>query len=147
AGIGYYTFSGCTALTEINIPDSVTSIGNEAFYDTAYYNDQNNWDNGILYINNHLIKADSDKLNCGYLIKDGTITIAARAFYKCTALTEITIPDSVIGIGDQAFSGCAALTGINIPDSVTYIGDQVFSYCTALTGIDMSDSITSIGKF
>lgn len=146
-GIGYGAFLDCTALENINISDSVTSIDDRAFYNTAYYNDPNNWDNGILYINNHLIKADSDKLNGGYLIKDGTITIAARAFYKCTALTEITIPDSVIGIGDQAFSSCAALTGINIPDSVTYIGEQVFSYCTALIGIDMSDSITSIGRF
>ena len=55
--IGWQAFSGCTGLTTITIPDSVTSIGDFAFHDTAYYNNNANWENDVLYISNHLIKA------------------------------------------------------------------------------------------
>ena len=58
--IGNWAFENCFSLTSITIPDSVTIIGECAFYNTAYYNDKSNWDNGILYIGNHLIDAKYD---------------------------------------------------------------------------------------
>ena len=48
--IGYSAFYGCTGLTSVTIPDSVTSIGSGAFFKTAYYNDNANWENDVLYI-------------------------------------------------------------------------------------------------
>ena len=136
--VGDYTFLGCTSLTSITIPDSVTSIGNNHFYNTGYYNDSNNWDNNVLYIGNHLIKAKTE-LSGNYKIKDGVKTIADSAFDGCTSLTSVTIPDSVTGIGDFAFDGCTSLKSITISDSVISIGESAFNYCTSLTYVYITD--------
>ena len=102
--IGFQAFSGCTSLTSITIPDSVTSIDTSAFADTAYYNDESNWNNGLLYIGNHLIEAKED-VSGNVEIKQGTKTVASCAFLNCSSLKSITIPESVTAIGWGAF-GC-----------------------------------------
>ena len=139
------TFSGCTGLTSITIPDSVTDIGYGAFYDTAFYNDANNWENGVLYIGNYLIKTSYELPN-EYTVKSGTKVIADEAFEYRTGLASITIPDSVTKIGYKAFYGCTGLTSITIPDSVTSIGDYTFYGCTGLTSMTIPDSVTKIGN-
>lgn len=106
--IGDNAFDDCSSLATITIPNSVTSIGSSAFYNTAYYNDEQKWENGILYIGKHLIKAKTD-LSDSYTIKDGTLTIADSAFQSCIGVTSITIPDSVTSIGYAAFGGCSNL--------------------------------------
>ena len=88
-------FNGCTGLTTISIPDSVTSIGN-------------------------------------------------NAFSGCTGLTSITIPDSVTSIGSSAFYGFTSLKSIEISDSVTSIGYYAFQNCTGLTSIYIPSSVTTI---
>jgi len=123
--IGDVAFEGCTNLATINIPDNITSIGGGAFCDTAYYNNKSNWENGILYLGNILIKA-KDNVSGEHNIKSGAKTIVGGAFLGCTNLTTINIPDSVTSIGDGAFLGCTNLTKINIPDSVTSIGEWAF---------------------
>lgn len=126
-GIGWSAFEGCTDLISITIPDSVTNIRKDAFYNTAYYNNNRNWKNGVLYIGNHLIEAKTSVFGA-YKIKDGTKTIAEEAFSGCTRLKSITIPDSVIGVGEGAFIDCTSLTNVTIPASVTYIGYGAFGY-------------------
>ena len=99
--IGGWAFEGCTGLTSITIPDSVTGIGKAAFYNTALYNNDSNWENGVLYIGNHLIKAKSS-VSGVYTIKDETKSIADSAFLDCDNLTSIIIPESVVSIGYKA---------------------------------------------
>ena len=132
--IGNWAFQYCTSLTSIEIPDSVTNIGYEAFYNTACYNNTSNWKQGALYIGNHLIATNS-ALSSSYTIRNGTKTIALRAFSGHSNLTSVTIPDSVTSIGEYAFYDCSNLTSIEIPDSVTSISAWAFKDCTSLTSI------------
>ena len=109
-------FEKCTNLSAINIPDSVLYIGNSAFTNTAYFNDENNWDNDVLYIGNYLIKA-RPSLAGSYKIREGTIAIADYAFENCSNMTTIEIPGSVKNVGIGAFNGCTSIIDITLPAS------------------------------
>ena len=95
--------------TSFIIPDGVTSIGNEAFY-------------------------DCDSLT-NITIPSSVTSIGDYAFYGCDSLTSITIPSSVTSIGWYAFYSCDSLTSITIPSSVTSIGNEAFVYCYNLTTV------------
>jgi hypothetical protein len=101
------------------IPNSVTSVGGEAFYDCASLT--------------------------GVTIPDSVTSIGGGAFAECYSLTSLTIPVSVTSIGDGAFAGCMSLTSVTIPDSVTSIGLEEFAGCSSLTSVTIPDSVTSIG--
>ena len=129
--IGYGVFQDCTSLSSVTIPNSATSIGDSAFYNTAYYNDESNWDNGVLYISDCLIVTNYNfDSTTDYIIKDGTRIIADYALSHCDNLTSVTIPNSVTSIGDSAFYDCTSLTSVTIGNSVTSIGSSAF-YNTA----------------
>jgi len=121
--IGDYTFAECNALTSITIPDSVTSIGEYAFY----------YCRGLTSVN--------------FATPSKVTRIEDFAFFYCTGLTSVTIPNSVTSIGDYAFDGCTGLTSITIPNSVTSIGDVAFGGCTGLTSVTIPNSVTSIGDY
>lgn len=104
--IGDYAFYGCTGLESVVIPDSVTVIGEDAFRGCT----------GLESL----------------VIPDSVTTIEKSVFYCCENLTDVVIPDSVTDIGDFAFYGCTELTGIVIPDSVKRIGQNAFRGCDSL---------------
>ena len=116
--IGDNAFS-CSGLVSITIPNSVTSIGYQAFGGCS----------GLISVT----------------IPNSVTSIGYGAFVGCSGLTSITIPNSVTSIESGAFSGCSGLTSITIPNGVTSIGDGAFSRCSGLTSITIPTGITSMG--
>ena len=122
-------FKGCTGIKEINVPADVSYVDKELFEDTAFYKDDSNWENNVLYICGILVDA-KENIAGTCVIKNGAKRIAKSAFADCTGITSVKIPDSVTYIGYKAFKDCTGLTSVTIPESVTYIGGDVFSNCS-----------------
>ena len=151
--IGDEAFYGCSSLASVTIPESVTSIGGSAFSGCT----------GELIINSKTF-IENDYTSTNYpmnssnnwlygskftklTIGENTTKIGVYTFYKHSTLTSITIPDSVTSIGARAFSGCTSLTSVTIGNSVTSIGDYTFYNCESLTSVTVPDSVTSIGNY
>ncbi len=116
--IGNSAFSGCSGLTSVTIPNSVTSIGSGAFYGCSSLT--------------------------SVTIPNSVTSIGSSAFYGCSSLTSVTIPNSVTSIGSYAFCNCSGLTSVTIPNSVTSIGIYAFYNCSGLTSVTIPNSVTSI---
>lgn len=140
--IGSLAFNGCSNITSIVIPNSVTSISSLAFSNCT----------GLKYV----------------LIGNSVESINMLAFYYCTGLTSIVIPNSVTSIGETVFLGCinlvsveigkgvtnigrasfahTGLTSITIPNNVTTLDGEVFGTCSNLTNVIIPKSVQSIGR-
>ena len=101
--LGDGAFSGCSGLTSLTLPSSVTSIGDNAFSGCS----------GLTSLT----------------LPSSVTWIGWDAFTGCSGLTSLTIPSGVTWIGYYAFEGCSGLTSLTIPSSVTSIGNYAFSYC------------------
>ena len=130
--IGESAFSGCTNLTSINIPDSVTSISDSAFQE-CYSLTSVAIPNSVTFIGYGVFFGCFNLTSVA--IPDNVTSISDSAFAGCSSLTSIVIPDSVTSISDSAFAGCSSLISITIPDSVTFIGDDAFYRCNNLTDV------------
>ena len=143
------------SVTEIVIPDYVTSIGYSAFSGCSSLTSVTIPTFAIRYI---------PKTNLQTVVITRGATIGDYAFSNCSGLTSITIPDSVTEIGSGAFSGCSGLTSVTIPTfAIRYIpktnlqtvvitsgdtiGDYAFKDCSSLTSITIPDSVTEIGYY
>ena len=137
--IGQNAFFNRTNLTSVTIPDSVTSIGLNAFRQNSL--------TSITIGNSVTSIGGSAFLLCSNLtsvtIPNSVTSIGLSAFQVCTNLTSVTIGNSVTSIGGSAFSGCTSLTSLTIPNSVTSIGGSAFSGCTSLTIVTIPDRFLS----
>ncbi len=141
--IGDDAFCDCESLTSITIPDGVTSIGDSAFCTCTSLTSVTIPDSatnigGLVF--SHCYSLTS------ITIPDSATNIGGSAFYHCESLTSVTLGNSVTSIGSFAFYYCTSLTSITIPDSVTSIGTQAFYHCDSLTSVTIGNSVTSIGN-
>ena len=107
-------------VTNLVIPDSVTSIGERAF--------------------------SFCRSLTSVTIPDSVTSIGESAFYYCRSLTSINIPDSVTSIGSNAFYECRSLTSVAIGNGVTSIGNEAFSWCSQLADINYNGSMEEWNK-
>ena len=138
--LGCYAFDGCFSLTSINIPLSVTSIGDRALSCTPLENI--NIPSSVTEIGERAF------LYCDHLksvnIPSSVTELGGGAFRGCESLKNINIPSNVTEIKEGTFCECKSLEKINIPSSVTEIGDYAFQYCESLKNINIPSSVTEI---
>jgi hypothetical protein len=113
-------FNKCKHLTSLNIPNSITSIGERAFTDCT-----------------SLISVT---------IPNSVTSIGESAFSGCSELTSVSIPNSITSIEAYVFMDCISLTSVEIPNSVTSIGYWAFWNCISLKDLVLPESITTIGE-
>ena len=116
--IGDYAFSGCSSLTSLTLPSSVTSIGGHAFEKCS----------GLTSLT----------------LPSSVTSIGEFAFRYCSGLTSLTIPSGVTTIDYYAFADCRGLTSLTLPSSVTSIGGHAFASCSGLTSLTLPSSVTEI---
>ena len=107
--LGDYVFNGCSGLTSLTLPSSVTKIGCYALFNCI----------GLTSLT----------------LPSSVTEIGEHAFLNCSGLTSLTLPSSVTKIGASAFFCCYGLISLTIPSSVTAIGSQAFKHCSGLTSI------------
>ena len=139
--IGENAFAFCSCLTSVTIPNSVTSIGKKAFYG-CFGLTSVTIPNSITSIGDYAFAHCSGLTSI--VIPNSVTSIGDNAFYSCSGLTSVTIGNSVTSIEAGAFSECSSLTSVTIPNSVTSIGEWAFSYCSGLTSVTIPNSVTSI---
>ena len=142
-GIGSQAFYGCSGLTSVTIPNSVTRIGYQGFLGCS----------GLTSVTiPNSVKSIGEEAFCGcsgltsVSIPKSIESISDYAFCGCSGLTSVKIPNSVTEIGMNAFSGCSGLTSVTIPNSVKSIDKEAFSGCSALTSVILGKSVTAISS-
>ena len=136
-------FAKQSKIQEVNIPNSVKSIGNNAF---ALCDLMENATIGtsVTKIGNSAFEGCSRLTHIA--IPNSMTTMGDNVFSGCSSLASATLGSSIASIGNQAFYGCSNLQNMEIPESVTIIGDGAFQNCSLLGNILISNSVTSIGN-
>lgn len=134
-------FSGCSRLSYVYIPTTVTTIGKTAFYNCSGLNFIN-IPNSVTAI------GPSAFYNCTGLnyasLGSSLTTIGNGAFMYCTGLTYVNIPNSVTSIDERAFYGCSNVGTVTFGSALETIGNRAFMYCNALKTITFGSAVTTI---
>ena len=139
--IGDYAFSGCSSLTSLTLPSSVTLIGGHAFEKCSGLTSLT-LPSSVTSIGEFAFRYCSGLTSL--TIPSGVTTIDYYAFADCRGLTSLTLPSSVTSIGGHAFAWCSGLTSLTLPSSVTSIGGHAFESCSGLTSLTLPSSVTEI---
>ena len=137
--IGNNAFQGCAGLRAINIPDSVVKIGEEAFLESGLTSislpdNLKKVPEGIFERCNKLITVE---------LGENTESIGSWAFWQCTSLKNIKFNDKLKVIED-AFFLCVSLSDVTLPDSLTCLGKKAFEWCPNLTKLELPASLEKL---
>ena len=140
--IGDNAFKFCSGLESIVIPDSITEIGKSAFYECASLSQ--------VALSKSISKINDFTFCCCCNLKsidipNSVVSIGEDAFQNCNQLKSIDIPNSVVSIGEGAFQNCNQLKTIDIENGVVEIGNEAFLWCENLEKIKLSENISYIG--
>ena len=140
--ISGYAFNGCTGLTEMNLPDSVETIGYRAFYNCANlesFTYPQSWKEA----SSEIFKGCSKLTSIS--VPEGVLTIPDYAFNGADCLKQISFPSTLTKIGYQSFSSCPMLENPALPEGLLEISGYAFSSCAKLSAIQLPDTVTTIG--
>ena len=140
--IGDYAFKGCSGLTSLTLPATITTIGKYAFEDCTGLTSLN-LPAGITSIGRCAFGGCSGLTSL--TLPAGITSISDEAFYLCSGLTSLTLPAGITSIGSDAFCGCSGLTSLALPAGITEIGGSAFFACSGLTSLTLPAGITEIG--
>ena len=150
--IGEGAFYKCKSLQHITIPDSIADIGFAPFYKCRIVDLKS--ESSRFIVQDNMLIDKQNKILIAYtgndkniVIPDSVTTIGDGAFSYRKSLQHINIPNTITTIGKEAFLWCNALRQITIPNSVTSIGEKAFCGCKSLRQITIPDSVTSIGNY
>ena len=136
-------FEGCTALTVIDIPESVTVISDNAFAGSGLTDIT--LPQSVSSVGKSVFKDCANLTSVSFGSTPQLNIIVQSMFEGCAALTGIDIPESVTTIGDNAFAG-SALTDITLPQSVSSVGKNIFQNCVHLTTATFNSQLNIIGQ-
>ena len=142
--IGMQAFVWCSSLKSVTVPEGVTSIGESTFWGCESMEELNLPSTLRSIGPENFYRCDSLKT---LVIPEGVTSIGELAFWDCGGLEEITIPSTLTQLSQDMFNGCRNLHTVHLPDTLTTIGADVFSYCSALKNITIPDSVSSIGDY
>ncbi|MBR1457912.1 MAG: leucine-rich repeat protein [Oscillospiraceae bacterium] len=141
--LGVQTFNNCTALTKVDLPDTLEIIEWSAFYECKELVD-------ITIPSNVTAIGSNAFIFCSKLeevvIPEGVSTISSYMFYGCSNLVSVSLPDSITSIETNAFNGCTKLKNIHIPENVISI-DNSFGGCKELEEIVIPKSVVWLSSF
>ena len=153
--IGSGAFKGCTSLTSVTIPDSITEIypfvldecASLRTINVAANNMNYSSENGILFNKDKtlLIRYPQKKDDKTYTIPDSVTEINSSAFSGCTLIENVIIPDSTTFVERDAFEECTSLISVVIGNGVTYLGDYAFDGCSSLESVTIGSGIEAFG--
>lgn len=135
--IGDEAFLDCEKLASIDTARLVSMIGTDAFKNTAFYKDESNWVDGVLYLENYLVDV-RDGFAGKLTVREGTLHIADRALAGHMGITEVVLPSSIRVVGNYAFTDCLNLTAINLDHPGIQIGNHAFAGCISLVSVKIS---------
>lgn len=141
-GLTYITkdaFRDCSALTEINLPGTVTSVNG---FKRCTGLTSINLSEGVEAIESGAFEGCTGLTAVEF---PSTVT-SICGFQECTGLTSVIIPDATTSIDDYAFYGCTSLADVQLGSGLQTIGAYAFGK-TAITSIALPDSLPSIGEY
>lgn len=140
--IGNNAFRG-TGLTDLSVPETVTSIGSCCFQDCeSLVSAMLNCENVTLGIGCFNSCGSLETVNIV-----GTPDLPKDCFLDCQKLTTVTLPDGLQGIGESCFNNCQGLSSINLPAGMTYINSYGFYRTSSLKEIIFPESLISISSY
>jgi hypothetical protein len=144
---------GCTGITDLTIPATVTSIADGAFKGLSSLNTiQLATENtSFTLTDNVLYNKEVTKILCFPQLRAGDYTMPATItemgdyqFYNCSRLTKVTLSDKIQAIPLRSFEGCGVLSAVIIPSSVNTIGDYAFFGCSQLETLTWNSGLNTI---
>jgi len=140
--IGDNAFYNNDKIVRVTMTDNVKSIGYQSFRDcdNLYFVE---FSNALESIGNYAFYSCDSYSSA--IIPDTVLTIGSSSFYECVSLSQVSFSNQLEEIPSYSFYGCTSLRNIDIPDTVVRVGDKAFSKCSSLTDVNLSNALTHLG--